>query len=47
MQPLCHNALELMWKRRNLMLWQQVDETTTQVAECAKQVLDDWILAQL
>jgi len=35
-----------LWKHRNLKLWQQIHETTTQVAECAKHMLDDWVVAQ-
>jgi len=35
-----------LWKRRNLKLWQQVDESTTQVIACANQMLEDWKLVQ-
>jgi len=35
-----------LWKRRNLKLWQQQNETITQVLERAKHILDDWRSAQ-
>jgi hypothetical protein len=35
-----------LWKRRNLKLWQQHDESTAQVLARAKHVLEDWQLSQ-
>lgn len=35
-----------MWKRRNLKLWQQQNETIMHVLERAKHTLDDWRSAQ-
>jgi len=35
-----------LWKRRNLKLWQQQNETIMQVLERAKHILDDWRSAQ-
>jgi len=31
-----------IWKRNNLRLWQQVNETTSQVFERAMHMLEDW-----
>jgi len=35
-----------LWKRRNLKLWQQQNETCMQVVERARHLLDDWRTAQ-
>ena len=35
-----------LWKRRNLKLWQQQNETSLQVVERARHLLDDWREAQ-
>ena len=35
-----------LWKRRNLKLWQQQNETCMQVVERARHLLDDWTTAQ-
>ncbi|XP_024626730.1 uncharacterized protein [Medicago truncatula] len=35
-----------LWKRRNLKLWQQQNETCMHVVERARHLLDDWRTAQ-
>jgi hypothetical protein len=35
-----------LWKRRNLKLWQQQNETSLQVVERARHLLDDWRTTQ-
>jgi len=35
-----------LWKRRNLKLWQQQNETIMQVMERAKHLLEEWRIAQ-
>jgi len=35
-----------LWKRRNLKLWQQQNETSRQVVERATYILEDWQAAQ-
>jgi len=36
-----------LWKRRNLKLWQQKNETNMQVVERATYFLEDWKSAQI
>jgi len=36
-----------LWKRRNLKLWQQKNETVTQAVERATHLLEDWRAAQI
>lgn len=36
-----------LWKRRNLKLWQQQNETILQVVERVKHLLDEWRTTQI
>lgn len=40
-------VMRSIWKRRNLKLWQQKNETNAQVVERAMHLLDDWNVTQI
>jgi len=35
-----------LWKRHNLKLWQQQNEMSVQVIQCATHLLDEWRVVQ-
>jgi len=45
-EQLFATVLWSLWKRKNLKLWQQKNETNTQVVERATHLLEDWRSAQ-